>query len=124
MKSKSLKSLQTQLTLAKKDVDTIKVNIKSLQRDLSAKFKTINDLSKRIKEEESSKEPTISEHALLRYCERVKGIDLKEAKKEILDETIVSGVKELGGSGKFPHPSNTFSIVFKNYKAITIHRND
>jgi len=61
----------------------------------------------------------ISEHALLRYFERVKGFDLKEIKCEILSDPVVALVDKLGPSGSFPN-SNGYRVVIKNNVVVTI----
>lgn len=43
-------------------------------------------------------EPRLSDHALLRYLERVKGIDVEGARREIMTPGIVAAVKALATS--------------------------
>ena len=88
------------------------------QRDgLSAKIqrnnKQLQDIAKKIKDiNDGDRPPVITEHALLRYLERVKGIDIKEIKKEILPEDIADIIGKLG-SGKFI-VNKKFKLIVKN----------
>jgi len=40
-------------------------------------------------------EPRLSDHALLRYLERVKGVDVDGAKREIMTPTVIAAIKAM-----------------------------
>lgn len=61
----------------------------------------------------------ITDHAVIRYLERVKGIDINIIRNQIIKEEIIPHMKILGGSGRFPIKDN-YIIVMKDYKVITI----
>lgn len=61
----------------------------------------------------------VSDHAIIRYLERVKGVDISEIKREILTPEICEYVSTLGGSGKFPAEEG-FHIVMRNNTVITV----
>lgn len=46
-------------------------------------------------------EPTVTEHAIIRYLERVMGLDLDNIRNEILSPEVATQIKALGG-GKYP----------------------
>lgn len=46
--------------------------------------------------------PTISDHALLRYIERVFGVDIEAMKAELLTETVVLAIKSGASAVKSP----------------------
>jgi hypothetical protein len=64
----------------------------------------------------------VSDHAIIRYLERIKGVDFEILKKEIVDDSMMKFINKLGGSGKFPK-SDDFEVVVRNYKIITIIKN-
>jgi chromosome segregation ATPase len=51
----------------------------------------------------------VSEHAILRYLERVKGVDIEATKKEILPEKVHEQIKVLG-NGVFPAGSHSCKV--------------
>jgi hypothetical protein len=46
--------------------------------------------------------PTISDHALLRYIERICGVDVEAMKAELLTETVVLAIKQGATAVKSP----------------------
>lgn len=84
------------------------------QQCLENKLRLIRDDKKRLKKRE---EVIVSEHALLRYCERVLGIDLEEIKHKLLPESTIDQIKTLK-SGIFP--SKDLKLVVKNKIVVTI----
>lgn len=64
----------------------------------------------------------ISDHAVLRYLERVKGIDIEAVKKEMLTDGLLHLINVLGGTGQYPNQHLTY--VFKNYNLITVYSKD
>ena len=67
----------------------------------------------------SKQEVIVSEHAVLRYLERVKGIDLNSIKKEILSDYTLKFIEKLKGNGVFPNEKG-FSLKVKDNVVITI----
>lgn len=68
--------------------------------------------------EEKKQEITISDHAMVRYLERVKGIDIEEIRKEILTENVLDLIKTLGDNGSYPNKN--FKLVVRNKNVVTI----
>lgn len=64
-----------------------------------------------------SKEIVVSEHALVRYFERVKQFDLEVVKKELLPEKVKEQIAVLG-DGRYPVDS--FKIVIKNNTVVSV----
>jgi hypothetical protein len=60
----------------------------------------------------------VSEHAILRCLERVKGLNIEEIEKEILTEGVRNMVTNLGNTGTFPN--GDFSLVLKEGTVITV----
>ncbi len=85
--------------------------IKQLQTQLSI----MNSDAQALNNDNSVK---ISEHAIIRYMERVKGLNISDIEKQILTDEVLSLIDKLGGSGKYP--VNNFQIVVKDYTITTV----
>jgi len=60
----------------------------------------------------------ISDHAIVRYLERVKGLDIDEIRKEILPDYVRAKTKAMG-NGYYP-VNGTHKIRVKNDMVITV----
>lgn len=115
--SNSLKALQVKknqlildLDFAKKEEKEKAANVSAIQKKLSAIKHEIDALS--------VKELVVSEHAILRYLERVMKIDMTEIKRKILNNDTIKHIDALG-AGKFPHEDG-FRLVVKDRVVVTI----
>jgi len=118
MTAQKLKGLQSQLTKFKGEAELLKGEIKTRQQEYESKLKNIATLEAEIKRLEGDGSIKVSEHALLRYLERVKGLDLKEIEKEIVSDKLAEWVQVVGGTGTFP--GEGFEIRMKNNVITTI----
>lgn len=59
---------------------------------------------------DESKAPTLTDHAVLRYLERVQGVDVGAARASILPPTVVEMIQKLG-SGVYPVGSFRIKVV-------------
>lgn len=57
--------------------------------------------------------PIVSEHALLRYIERIHGIDIEEVRKRILTSATIQAAR-IVKSGKFPLEGGGQAIIKNN----------
>jgi hypothetical protein len=116
MNQNKIKELETQIKLSKNHLNSLKDEQAGLSRQ-------INDILKCIRKNETAiasfKSNTIendsiiiTEHAILRYLERVKGLDISEIKKEIVDNKLFRKIKALG-SGYYPQISQENNIQFR-----------
>ncbi len=82
--------------------------------------KKIGLLHKKIEsiKEATPKKIIVSEHAMLRYLERVRGIDLQEIADIILTEKSVKIVQEFGDCKI--NTENGFKIIVKNNSVVTV----
>jgi chromosome segregation ATPase len=115
---RQIKQLQSQLNTISADVSALKMDVSNKQKELNQKRKTIEQLKKTIESLKHNGEIKVSEHAILRYLERVKGLDVSEIEKEILTQDVLGLIEKLGGSGKYP--VNEFQIVMKDYTVTTV----
>ena len=74
------KELNSQLRRVQEEIAGLKSQIANLQREVATKEKIVTQLKKDLENYQKPKEITISEHAILRYLERVQGIDMEEIK--------------------------------------------
>lgn len=111
-----LKSLQVRKT-------KLEVEIKSLEKDkniiieeINNKKNNLNSICQKIKNL-AIKEPIISEHAMLRYIERVMNINLKDIENRILTEENRKMIK-FAGSCKIK--SNGVELIVKDSCVISV----
>ncbi len=114
---KQLKTRITKLAVEKdsliKETNTLHTKITNIKKEITKLNELLEQLSKN-----TTGKIEVSEHFLLRYCERVLAIDLKPIKKLI--ETQVQPVCDiLGGSGTFPLEGK-YKVVIKDNTAVTI----
>lgn len=117
-KNNTLRTLRDQLKAVKKEREKYKVKLDLIQKEYESRNKTVKILEKTIKNAGQKKSITVSDHARLRYLERIKGIDIDQIDKEILDDKTVSLIKQLGGTGTYPN--NSFRLKLKDYTVVTI----
>lgn len=84
-----LKSLEGRMRRAIEDIVSLKEQRMDLDKRISEKQAEIDkyrEMFERVKK--SPKKVTVSEHALLRYLERVKRVDVTKATKEVLPDNF------------------------------------
>ena len=88
--SHELKQLNTRLTKAKVEADQAKDIAKEAQRNSNKLQQNVANIEKQIKVlQDQSKEMIVSEHALLRFIERIYEVDLDELKNQIITDEVV-----------------------------------
>lgn len=113
-----LKGLQVQLEKARAEQSLTKTEIAGLQQKERQAAATIRTLEERIKQVQlASAEPIVSEHAMLRWLQRVDGVDLEKVKMAILDEKTKSSIK-FAQNGRIVKHGVT--LIFKNSTIVTV----
>lgn len=113
----ALKSLQVQLNRTAEE-------LREAEREKFAWSEKVSQLRNRIQrirqeiDSLSEKELVVSEHAMLRYFERVLGYDLEEVKSRIINEKIRNQIETVGNSGTFPNDG--FRVRLEKGVAVTI----
>ncbi len=115
---RELKGLKSQLYNMEGDEAALKIEVANIQREYSQKVKAIERLKTKIESIERTTKLKVSEHAMLRYLERVKGINLESLESEILSEEVRVMIETLGGTGGYPNKD--FKVMLKNYTVTTI----
>ena len=118
--SEKLKRLITQKTSLLEEVSFIRKESYTLAENIAKKQKQIKEIEKQIKSLQDI-DIIISEHAILRYIERVMGIDIELIKKEILTDTLKEQFKTLG-NGTYPI-GNDVKVKIQNNTIVTVHTN-
>lgn len=115
---RKLKHLQTMLKLHKSKREEILQEVRAKQRELSAEEQTIKDLQSQINKLDEKSGLKVSEHAIIRYLERVEGLNVEEIQNKILTEDLLILTEKLGGSGTYP--IGEVQAVLKNNTVVTI----
>ena len=112
-----LKGLQTRLKQAEVDLEQAVQATKSCSQKENAARNEVRNLRTKIEQlQKSNAEPVVSEHAILRYLERVHGLDLEMVRQAILDESTTKHIK-FARNGKIKRADGT--IVFQNNVVVT-----
>ena len=104
MKSEELKKLQS----IKNEIDNQIAELREKKRAINKKIA-----------EATTKKLIISEHAIIRYLERVKQFDLDKIKNEILTEENETLMRNLG-NGKYPIKNTKHRAVLKDGVIVTV----
>lgn len=64
----------------------------------------------------------VSDHALVRYLERVKGLDREAIEAEMITDDLVEQVRVLGGNGKFV--SEGRRVIIRDFLIVTIYHRE
>lgn len=100
------------------DAEALKVDLNTKNREYREKINNIKQLQHEVDKLESNGQIKVSEHAIIRYLERVRGIDISEVEREILDDQVVDLVGKLGGNGTYP--AKGFRVIIRNYTVTTV----
>lgn len=113
-----LKALQSRLTAAEIDLSAAREDARVANRKEAACRTKRDGLKAQIAAmTEARKEVVVTEHAILRYIERVYGIDLGEIKATMLSGNVL-GLIDRFGSGKIPCEGGR--LVVKDRVVVTV----
>lgn len=98
------RQLRSQLARERADIASIEGKIASLGADLKAKRASVAKLEGELSKLDPNAAPRVSDHAVLRYLERVEGVDVGAVRRAILHPNVLDMVATLGGDGSYPHP--------------------
>ncbi len=115
-----LKSLQTQLQKLEGEYHSLQMQQNHLNDNINLKKNQIKETQNNIKilQDKTPKDLIVTEHALLRYIERVEGVNLNDIIQKISTEKLKTMVNTLG-NGTFPI-DGTFSVKVRNNVIITV----
>lgn len=102
MNPHDLKWKETQIAKLDAEITSEKDRLKREQKILQDKIREKGKLERAVEAAIKAQEgPVITEHAILRYLERVKGVDLEQIKDEMLPAKTKELIKQLG-TGIYP----------------------
>jgi len=116
MNAHELKALETQLNKAQAEILPLHENFKYASDAYHTAVAKRNAIQKRIETEKAKlqfKEPIVSEHALLRYLERIYCINLDDIRAAILSPGTIKAIKVMG-NGKIPLPMGGRAVIKDN----------
>jgi hypothetical protein len=117
-RKKTRKMLESQLAVAKAEAESSKALVTQYQREYDVKRQTVQSLQDKIRLLGKDEGLRVSEHAYVRYFERIEGYDLAEIESKILTDEVKRLVDVLGTNGEYPLGTN--SIVMKDGVVVTI----
>lgn len=116
--SQELKGYQSQLAKAKADAEVLKSAVSDAQRKYTLAVNQVKGLEDKIAAlQESTVEPIVSEHAMLRWLERVNGLNLEAVRNVILDDGTSALIK-FTKNGRIKKDGHT--LVIKNNTVVTV----
>lgn len=119
-----IKKLQSIKASIEAEIETLELKEKNLKQEISTKKMNLNNLRQKINSlSKSSEQLTISEHAILRYIQRVMGLDIEEISSKILPQEEMQVVDRLG-NGHYPINNGEFRIIVKNRVVITVYTDE
>ena len=118
IEARKLKSLQSQLNNMIGDYEALQIECKNKQREVAQKKYAIDSLKEQISKMNKKKGVKVSEHAILRYLERVEGLEISNIEKLILNDDVMNMINQLGGNGSYPNKG--FKVMLKNYVVTTV----
>ena len=113
---KQLESIKNDLTGKLQGLKTQKSN---LDKEISLTFENINNIVKKIEKLKVSSNLIISEHAIIRYIERVLNIDIEDITNKILTEEVKKQ-SEVLGNGTYSVNEGEFRVVIKDGVVVTV----
>lgn len=112
---KRLQSLHNQLQLEYK---AFQESQSRLKMEIETKRRQVQEVEEKIQTLKGAHETIIiSEHAIIRYLERVYGLDLEKIRQEILPPPIAAQAKTIG-NGRYSITGHT--VIIKDNVAITV----
>lgn len=117
-KEKELNKLLETLRIKQQETETELSAIKKEHKVRLDKIRDIKRQLEKLKKKNQPKEIVISDHALIRYMERVLGADVKELKDKLITDNLRNQVATLGPTGTYA--AGEHKLIIKNNVVVTI----
>jgi hypothetical protein len=116
-KKQQLEQQLSELTIKKQEAQ---LEIENQSRIKASYEKREDAILKQLAKLSSVNDLVVSDHAIVRYLERVLKYDVEVLKKQILTDELKSYAKNFKGNGKFPFgEKHEFQAVIKNNIVVT-----
>lgn len=117
-----LKALTSRREQVERRLKALQEESAALNQKISAEHREMSGIDAKIsqlqaKAKNQTKTVLITEHAILRYLERVKGVDLVQVKKEMVPDLVTQQIRAMGNG---EYPVGTHSVKVKDNTVITI----
>lgn len=121
-------SCKNAIKKSKESIALLKIQNSTYQQTIEENLKSIMDHENEIYRQErlleslkreQKKTILFTDHAIVRYLERVSGADLRVIQDDIIDEATKTLIHNFYGTGTFPHKSGC-KIVVQDYRVVTI----
>jgi len=111
LNSSRIKAIQVQIAKIEEDIKRYNNDISDIQMNITTKQQQIKNYKAELtKLQTASKDIIISEHAIVRYVERVLKIDMDKLSKEIISDEFKKSVAKLG-NGTYTHNNHFIKVV-------------
>lgn len=120
--TKNLARVQQTKILVSKEVERLQTELERTQKTLEIKQNQLESIEKEVTRLENN-ELVVSDHALLRYMERIVGIDMDMIKNAILTDNVKRMHLALG-DGKYPvavENNDHCMVVIRNGVVVTLY---
>jgi len=114
----NLKNLNKKIENAEIEKDINKIKHVSAHKEYIKSRNVLKKLKRQERILNGKDQIEITDHAFVRYFDRILDFDLDLIKKQILTEDLTRLIVDLGGYGKFKFGKNV--IVVQDFKIITI----
>ena len=112
------KQLSSQLQKIEGEMEALGVEISAKQQFLRTKQSHRDDLVKKIKQLDRSENIMVSEHAIIRYFERILGYNIQTIKETILSKSFLEIFSKVSCNGTYP--SGEFRVIIKDNTIVSI----
>lgn len=122
MNKEKLNYLQTKLSHLKNKLETLFSQKNDIQKDITSTSLEVDKTEKEIKTLMSQpKSVVVTDHAVIRYIERVYKLNLEDLKQEILTDDVLEAIEKFN-SGKFPvtRLGRNITLVARNKTIVTV----
>lgn len=117
LNAQTLKGLQTQQDKVTAELKDLKSQQTALTQDINHKSNQLAQLRQKIHDlQKNQSELVVSEHAILRYLERVRKYDMKTASQSILTHEL----REIAKLGDGRYTVNGYTLIIKNNVVTTV----
>lgn len=114
---KQLESLHARLV---GKISGLEVQQNETKKELSTLKQELNSVNQKIRALKHQSELIMSEHAILRYVERVLKIDLDSLVTSVVEDSDLLRQVETLGNGTYPMKNGDYKVVVKNNVIITV----
>lgn len=116
-----LKKLQSMKVNFEAEIVSLEITEKNLKKEISTKKSNLNELKQRMNNLSKICDGlTVSDHAIVRYMERVVGINIEDITNKILPSSVALAIENLGNC-HYPVNNGEFKLIVKDGVVITIY---